>query len=93
METAHYGFVQSRGTLEWPICDELPSAQIPQPAVDLASNVLDEEFSTIESYTSKNEVDSNGEVANSDMKSLNLSDTDESMLWAGLPLPMKYSTA
>jgi len=93
METAHSGFVQSWGTLEWPICDEEPPAQIPQPAVDLASNVLDEEFSIIESYTGENEIDSDGGVANSDVESLNLPDTDESIPWAALPLPMKHSTA
>jgi len=80
METAHSGFVQSQGTLELPICDEEPSAQILQPAVDLASNILDEEYSTIESYTGENEVDSEGDVANLEVESLNLSDTDESIL-------------
>jgi len=93
METAHSGFIQSWGTLERPICDKEPPAQIPQPAVNLASNVLDEEFSTIESYTGENEVNCDGDLANSDVESLNLCDTDESILWAGLPLPMKHSTA
>ena len=89
----HSGIVQSWGILEWPICVEEPTAQIPQQAVDLASNVLDEEFSTIESCTGENVVDSDGDVANSDVASLNLSDTDESIPWARLPLPMKHSTA
>jgi len=93
METAHSGFVPSWGTLERPICNEEPPAQIPQPAVDLASNVRDEEFCTIESYTGENEVDSDGDVVNSDVESLNLSDTEESIPWAELPLPMKHSTA
>jgi len=93
METAHSGFVQSQGTLVLPICDEEPSPQIPQPAVDLASNVLDEECSTIESYTGENEFDSNCDVANSDVESFNLSETNKSIQWAGQPLPMKDSTA
>jgi len=93
METAQSDFVQSWGTLKRPICDEKPLAQIPQQAIDLASNVLCEEFSTIESDTGENEVDSDGDVANSEVESLNFSDTDESIPWAGLPLPMKHSTA
>jgi len=76
METADSGFVQSWGRLERPICDEEPPAQILQPAFVLVFNVLDEELSTIESYTGENEVDSDGDVANSDVESLNLSDTD-----------------
>jgi len=48
METVHFGFVQSQSILGQPICHEEPPAQIPQPAVDLASNVIDEEFSIIE---------------------------------------------
>jgi len=50
METAHSGFVQSWGTLEWPICDKEPPPQIPQPAVAIVSNILDEEFRTIYMY-------------------------------------------
>jgi len=93
METADSGIVQSLCTLEWPIWDKETPAQIPQPLVDIISNVLDQEFSTIESYTSTNKVNSNGEVANSDMQILNLSDTDASIRWAELPLPLKHATA
>ena len=92
METAHSGFVQSRSTLERPICDEEPPAQIPQPTVDLTSDVPAEEFSTIEPYTGEIEIDSDGNLANSDMESLNLSDTEESIPFE-LPLPTKYATA
>ena len=93
METAHSGFVQSWCTLERPICDDEPSAQILQPAVDLTSNVLNEEFSTIESQTGENAVNGDVDVANSDVQSLNLSTTDETILWAGLSLLMKHATA
>jgi len=93
METVYSGCVQSWGTLAQPVCKNESPSQIPQPAVDLTSNVRDEEFSTIESYTGENKVDSDGDVANLDMESLNLSDTDKSIPWAGLPLLMKHSTA
>ena len=61
--------------------------------MDLASNVLDEEFSTIESSTCENEVNRDGDVANLDVDSLNLSDTDESIQSARLSLLIKHFTA
>ena len=56
IETEHSGCVQSRSILEQPICDEECFEQIPQPAADfdLASNLLDKEFGTIEPYTGEN---------------------------------------
>jgi len=94
IETKHFGFVQSRSTLEQPICDEEHSEQIQQPAADfdLASNLLEEEFGTIEQYTGENELDLDKNEVDSDVESLNLSVTKESIPEVELPIPTKHPT-
>jgi len=95
IETKYAGFVQSRSTLEQPICDEECSEQIEQAAgdFDLASNFLDEEFSKIEQYRGENEPELDEHDGDSDVKSLNLSDTEGSTAAVELPIPTKHLTA
>jgi len=94
-ETKHSGFVQSRGTLDQPICDEEHSEQIPQPAAnfDLTSNLLEKEFTGIEPYTGENELDLDENKVDPDVESLNLLDTKESTPEVELPIPTKHPTA
>ena len=95
IETEHSGFVQSRSTLEQPICDEERSERIAQPAIDfdLVSNLLDEDFSAIEPYTGEDELDVDENEVDSDVESLNLSDTEGTTPEVGLPIPTKHTTA
>ena len=80
METAHSGFVQPRSTPKHPIYDEERSLQTPQPVADssLTSNLYSEEFDTIEMNIAENEPEFDINTTNSDVESLNYSDSKES---------------
>jgi len=87
--------VQSWSTLEQPICDEERCEQVPQPLADfdLASNLLDEEFGTIELYTGENVLNPDDSKVDSDVESLNLSDTEGSTPEIEPPIPTKHPNA
>jgi hypothetical protein len=98
METAHFGFVQPQRMLQRPISDEERPAQIPLPAdSDLTFNLLgeefSEEFSTAETNIDANEPDLYANAVDSDVESLNYSDTEESTPLVGLPIPTTHPTA
>ena len=95
LETAHSGFVQPRGTLKRPICDEERPLQTPQLAADtsLASNLYSEEFDTIETNIAEHESELDVNATNSDVESLNYSDSEESTPWIGPPIPTTHPTA
>lgn len=95
METAHSGFVQPRSTPKRPICDEERPLQTPQPAADasLASNLYSEEFDTIETNIAEHEPEFDVNATNSDVESLNYSDSEESTPWIGPPIPTTHPTA
>ena len=95
MVTAHSGFVQPQSTPKRPICDEQRPLQTPQPAADasLASNLYSEEFDTIETNIPEHEPEFDVNATNSDMESLNYSDSEESTPWIGPPIPTTFPTA
>ena len=96
METAHSGFVQPRSTPKRPICDEERPLQTPQPAADsslTSSNLYSEEFDTIEMNIAENEPEFDVIATNSDVESLNHSDSEESTPWIGPSIPTAHSTA
>jgi len=95
IETEHSGFVQSRSTLEQPLCNEEYCEQIPQLEADydLTSNFLDQEFGTIERYTGENELDLDESEVDSDVESLNLSDAEGCTPVIELQIPTKHQTA
>ena len=80
METAHSGFVQPQSTPKCPICDEERALQTPQPAADasLASNLYSKEFDTIEAHIAQHEPEFDVYATNSDGKSRNYWDSEES---------------
>jgi len=94
IETEHSSCVLSGSTLAQPICDEERSEQIRHPAADfdLASNLLYEEFGTIEPYTSENKRDFDESEVHSDVDSPNLSDTEGSTPEVKLRIPTKHPT-
>ena len=83
METAHSGFVQPRSTPKRPICDEESPLETSQPAGDasLASNLYSEEFDTIETNIAEHEPEFDVNATNSDIESLNYSDSEECTPW------------
>ena len=95
METAHSGFVQPRSTPKRSICDEEGCVQTAQPAADtsLASTLYSEEFDTIETNIAEHEPEFHVNATNSDVESLNYSDSEESTLWIGPPIPTTHPTA
>lgn len=94
METAHSGFVQPRSTLERPICAEERPLQTPQLAADSSlTNPYSEEFDTIETDIAENEPEIYANATDSDVESLNYSDTEESTPWVGPPMPATHPTA
>ena len=95
METAHSGFVQPRSTPKLPICDEERRLQTLQPAADasLASNLYSEEFDTRQTNIAEEEPEFDVNATNSDLESLNYSDSEESTPWIGPPIPTTNPTA
>ena len=95
METAHSGFVQPRSTPKRPIYDEERPLQTPQPVADssLTSDLYSEEFDTIETNIAENEPQFDVNATNSDVESLNYSDSEESTPWIGPPIPTAHPTA
>ena len=96
IETAHSGFVQPQSTPKRPIYDEECPLQTPQPepAADtsLTFNLYSEEFDTIKTNT-ENEPELDINAANSDVESLNYSDSEESTPWIGPHMLTTHSTA
>ena len=95
METAHSGFVEPRSTPKHPICDEERALQTPEPAADasLASYLYSEEFNTIETNIAEHEPEFDLNATNSEVESLNYSDSEKSTPWIGPLIPTTHPTA
>ena len=91
METAH----SARSTPKRRICDEESPLQTPQRAADasLDSNLYSEEFDTIETNIAEHEPEFHVNATNSDVESLNYSESEERTRWIGPPIPTTHPTA
>ena len=87
METAHSGFVQPRSTPKRSIYDKERSLETPQPAADssMISNPYSEEFDTIETNIAENEPEFDINASNSNVESVDYSDSEESTPPIGPP--------
>ena len=95
METEHSGFVQPRSTPKRSIYDKERPLQTAQLVADssLTSDLYSQEFDTIETNIAENEPEFDVNTTNSDLESLNYSDSEESTPWTGPPIPTAHPTA
>jgi len=94
METVYSHFVQPQSVLKHPICNKERHAQIPLPAdSDPTSNPYSQKFDIIETYISEIEAEIDLNATDSEVESLNYSDSEEITPWVGPPILTTHPTA